>query len=114
MLLNTIWDWFDVNKFNIIWTMLVILVVVALIIIIRFTSSRIKKGSSNRAKALTSLIQNVIKILIVVASICIILAIWGVNTTIGVLVICTFLIVFGLYTSSPSIENPSGTIPPSK
>lgn len=89
-------QWFINNRINLIWTGIIALIDLVLLVIIRLLTIKINKASSSRAKALTSLVQMAFKILTIVISAFIILAVWGIDTTIGIVILCTILVIIGL------------------
>lgn len=93
---TTFIDWFDNHKAALIFTVIVVLVFLALLILIKFIFTRIKKGKGNKVSSLVSIIHNVIKLILSIISIFIIIAIWGMNPTIGLVILCTFLLIIGI------------------
>jgi len=93
---NVLVDWFVDNTKQLIFTGVIIAVDIILLLILKLISKKIKKGTSNRATTLTGFIQGVAAFVVIIISLFIIIGLWGVNTTIAILIFCAFLIVFAL------------------
>lgn len=93
---NVVIDWFNDHLMSLIFTLIVIIVGIAVILLVKLIAYRVKGSSKTRAKALTTLIYNIIKSLIIIISIFIILAIWDFDTTLGVIIFSVIVLVVGI------------------
>lgn len=89
-------EWFDINKKNLIFTLVVILSIIVIFVVIKFIFNRLKRGKSNKAISLLSLIYNICRFVSLAVAIFVIIAVWGMDPTIGLVILCTLIIVAGL------------------
>ena len=96
MINMTFKEWFNLYKKDLIFTLVVILSVIMLLVILKFIFNRLKKGRSNKAVSLLSVISNIVRFIILIIAIFIVIAIWGMDPTMGLVILCTLILILGL------------------
>lgn len=89
-------EWFKNNAKDLIFTLIAIVSAIVIFAILKFIFNRTKKGKSNKAISLLSLIYNICRFLLTAIFIFVIIAIWGMDPTIGLVIFCTILAIAGL------------------
>lgn len=89
-------EWLSNNGKSLIITLIVILSAIVLFVLIKFIYNRLKRGKTNKAISLLSLVYNIVRFFILAIMIFIIIAVWGMDPTIGLVILCTLLLIVGI------------------
>ena len=89
-------EWLLTYEKSLIITLVVIFSAIVLFVLIKFIFNRLKRGKSNKAISLLSLIYNIVRFFILAIMIFIIIAVWGMDPTIGLVILCTLLLIVGI------------------
>lgn len=74
-------SWLESNLFNLIFSVVTIIVAITLILIMKIISSKVKKMKNKRSYTVIKLVESIVKYLIILISIFVLLGLWGVDVT---------------------------------
>ena len=99
MFLNLISDlatWITRNAYNLIITIVIILIAMVLLIFFKFVTGKIKKIKNKRTYTVLKLIESIIKYIIVLITFFVILGVWGFDVTEALVGVGIIVLVIGL------------------
>jgi len=94
--IDKIVNWLGTYAEKIFLSLLVLLGLFIILLIIKLVSIKIKKKVNEKAQKITSIINTIVKYMLIIFSIFIILAVWDFDTTIGVIIFSVVVLIFGL------------------
>ena len=74
-------SWLESNLFNLVFSVVTIIVAITLILIMKIISSKVKKMKNKRSYTVIKLVESIVKYLIILISIFVLLGLWGVDVT---------------------------------
>lgn len=93
---TTILEWFADNAVRLALSIVTVLSVIALNLVMKIISSRVKKSQNKRGYTVIKLIESIVKYLVIIVAIFVLLGIWGVEVWAALIGVGVVVLVVGL------------------